>query len=154
MRETMDAHPHHDGTSGSLAGPRAGADDADFAILLTVAVRCLVDQLTGGLEAAGFPDVRPQYGYVFRALYPSGMTSTELASILHVSKQAVVKLIDELEARGFVARHPDADDRRAKIVRLTERGRRVVETARRISADLEASLTAEVGDESVAAMRR
>jgi MarR family transcriptional regulator for hemolysin len=81
------------------------------------------------------------------------MTSTELAALLGVTKQATVKLIDDLEAHDFVARHPGDADRRAKTVRLTERGRRALATARGISADLEAELVATVGQEHVAVMR-
>jgi DNA-binding MarR family transcriptional regulator len=133
-----------------LGGDEAGAD---LAILITVAFRCVVDQLTARLAAAGFPDVRPPYGYIFRALQGEGMTSTELAALLQVSKQATLKLVDELEAHDFVARHPDIADRRAKILRLTVRGRSALETAMGISADLEAELAALVGDDRVASMR-
>jgi DNA-binding MarR family transcriptional regulator len=147
----------HDASAGASLPGTEGAEpgrEADLAILLTIAFRCLVDQLTGRLAAAGFPDVRPQYGYVFRALQGEGMTSTELAALLGVTKQATVKLVDDLEAHDFVARHPDSADRRAKTVRLTDRGRRALATAQGISADLEAELVTTVGSAQVDAMRQ
>lgn len=42
---------------------------------------------------------------------------------------SITTAIDRLEARGSVAREPDPDDRRARVVRLTPAGRRLVEPA-------------------------
>lgn len=81
-----------------------------------------------------------------------GMLQTELANMLDVGKVTVGGLIDRLEASGFVERRPDATDRRAKRIFVTESGQRVinemVKIARRLnqgilkgvdSVDLEAS---------------
>ncbi len=47
------------------------------------------------------------------------LTQTELAARMRVGTVTVGGLIDRLEARGFVVRHTDSVDRRAKRVRLT-----------------------------------
>lgn len=51
-----------------------------------------------------------------------GTRITELAERTGVTKQAVAKMIDELEEEGVVRREPDPSDGRAKLVRLTKRG--------------------------------
>ncbi len=56
----------------------------------------------------------------------SGMLQTELARDLDVGKVTVGGLIDRLEASGHVVRQPDATDRRAKRVLITDRGREVL----------------------------
>jgi len=46
-------------------------------------------------------------------------------------------VVDELENRGYVRRVPDEQDARAKVVRLTARGRRCAAEARRGLAAIE-----------------
>lgn len=56
----------------------------------------------------------------------AGMLQTELARDLDVGKVTVGGLIDRLEAAGYVVRQPDAADRRAKRIQITEGGREVL----------------------------
>ncbi len=55
-----------------------------------------------------------------------GLLQTELARDLDVGKVTVGGLIDRLEASGYVVRTPDASDRRAKRIQITEGGREVL----------------------------
>jgi DNA-binding MarR family transcriptional regulator len=132
---------------------RPSAEGPDLGILLAIAYRCAIDQLTARLAAAGFPGLRPPDGYMFRALRGEGRTSTELAQILGISKQATIKIVDHMEARGLAARHPVPDDRRAKIIRLTEQGQKAMETAIRINGEIEAEFAAQIGMAEASAMR-
>lgn len=54
------------------------------------------------------------------------LAQQEIANRLVVSRSNVTGLIDKLEARGFVARHTNAD-RRVKMIHLTEAGLAFVE---------------------------
>ncbi|MDF2235717.1 MarR family transcriptional regulator [Albimonas sp. CAU 1670] len=65
-----------------------------------------------------------------------GMLQTELAKRLDVGKVAVGGLIDRLEASGFVERRPDAKDRRAKRVVVTDKGRDVLATMAEVGHEL------------------
>ena len=67
----------------------------------------------------------------------SGTRLTELARRAGVTKQAMMVVVDELEVRGFVRRTPDPDDGRAKVVRLTARGRTLGAECRRAVAAVE-----------------
>lgn len=51
---------------------------------------------------------------------------SELAKRLEIGKVTLGGLVDRLEAKGFVRREPDRDDRRVKRLALTPRGRKVV----------------------------
>lgn len=62
-------------------------------------------------------------------------------------------VVDDLEERGYVRRVPDAEDARAKAVRLTARGRRFVAEARRASAAVEAGVRRDLGDRRYEALR-
>lgn len=52
----------------------------------------------------------------------SRSTTTELANIVQVSQQAISLAVKELEHLGFVARVPDAEDRRRAWIELTPQG--------------------------------
>lgn len=55
-----------------------------------------------------------------------GMMQVDLARLMEVGKVTVGGLIDRLEATGHVERRPDATDRRAKRVYITEQGHEVI----------------------------
>ncbi|MBF4616448.1 MarR family winged helix-turn-helix transcriptional regulator, partial [Curtobacterium sp. VKM Ac-1376] len=48
--------------------------------------------------------------------------ATDLAGVLGVTSAAATQAVDRLVTRGLVAREPDPDDRRSRIVRLTTVG--------------------------------
>ncbi len=63
-----------------------------------------------------------------------GLRLTDLAEGMMVSPAHITRLIDRLEADGFVERRPDPDDRRALRVVLTKRGAEVEAEMRPIMA--------------------
>jgi DNA-binding MarR family transcriptional regulator len=125
----------------------------DFAGLLAMSLHILTDQLRAQLAAAGFDDIKRPYGFIFRAVARDGASINELADLLEVSKQATSKIIDEMASRDYVSRQEDPNDRRSKIVRLTERGHQAMQIALKVNAELESVLEARVGFETVKAMR-
>lgn len=129
-------------------------DNPDLGILLILALRGFVDELHSGLDKAGFDDVRPPYGVVFRALKDRPLTLTALAAQLGVTKQATVKIVDEMESRGLLSRVADDTDRRAKQLVLTDRGHEAMQTAIRLGRTIEQRLLAETGPRTLASMRR
>jgi DNA-binding MarR family transcriptional regulator len=75
----------------------------------------------------------------------------QIAERLGVDPTTLVALIDALEAKGILARRPDADDRRRNVVELTAAGRRALGRATAASdaaeADLLAPLSAAEGEQ-------
>ena len=74
------------------------------------------------LEARGYPDIRPSHSAVFANLGLGAVRVTELAERAQVTQQAMGKMLKELERMGYVARDVDSVDKRAREIRLTERG--------------------------------
>jgi DNA-binding MarR family transcriptional regulator len=142
------------GGSVSFAMPDRQPLGTDFAVLTVGASRPIVDRLNAAVRDAGIPGMRAPYGFVIRALHESPLTLTALAERLRVTKQAAIKVVDEMEARGFVERRPVEGDRRAKALALTERGAAVRRAALAESERMEAELRAELGDPDVDAFRR
>jgi DNA-binding MarR family transcriptional regulator len=66
-----------------------------------------------------------------------GAMQQELGSAMGVDPSTMVSLIDELEATGLAKRRPHPRDRRARTVTLTPKGRRALEQARRMAAQVE-----------------
>jgi DNA-binding MarR family transcriptional regulator len=100
-----------------------------------------------GLTAAGYSDVRPAHFTVFQHMPPEGIRLTSLADAALLTKQSMGYLVDDLEARGYVERVPDPADRRAKLVRLTARGRAVDVTVRSVIRQVEAEWAARLGED-------
>jgi DNA-binding MarR family transcriptional regulator len=128
--------------------------DSDLAILVVGAARVVADRLGDAVVRSGIDDMRAPFGYVIRALADGDRTLTELAGLLGVSKQAAIKVVDEMEARGFLARQTQSDDRRVKLLHLTAKGRKVRRAALAESHKLERELRAATGDAAVDDMRQ
>ena len=71
--------------------------------------------------------------HLFRA---DGITQTELAEVLEIEKPTLGRLLDRLEAKGWVRRTHDERDRRIWRVRLTKEVEPALRTMRRIAAEL------------------
>jgi len=105
------------------------------------------------LAARGHPDVRFAHGSVFQFLDDDGTRVSVLAERAHVSKQAMAQLVAHLEEHGYVERVPDPHDRRAKLVRATERGGEVFAIAQAMIASVDARLRQRLGDAKVEKLR-
>jgi DNA-binding MarR family transcriptional regulator len=101
----------------------------------------------------GHGDVRAAHGAVFQYLDETGTTVSALAERAQITKQAMAELVHYLEARGYVIRKPDPDDRRAKLVVPTERGREVVAIAQDLVPQLVDRITTVLGAERVESLR-
>jgi len=76
-------------------------------------------------------------GWVLNHLFRNnGVTQTELADILQVEKATLGRLLDRLEAKGWVRRENHADDRRAKRVFLTDEVEPALRAMRAAAAEL------------------
>ena len=90
--------------------------------LLDAATESVLAEFRRELEEAGYADIRPTHGCVFRFVRDDGMRLTELARLAGMTKQSVGELVDDLVDLGYVERIPDPEDRRAKLICLTDRG--------------------------------
>ena len=126
---------------------------ANLAVLMREAFVALNDLVLARLAERGYGDVRAAHGAVFQYLDETGTTVSVLAERAQITKQAMAELVHYLEARGYVLRKPDPDDRRAKLVLPTDRGRQIVAIAQDLVSQLEDRIAAVLGAERVAALR-
>jgi DNA-binding MarR family transcriptional regulator len=105
------------------------------------------------LARNGFGDVAPAHSALLRDIGDDGARPTELAAHAGVTRQAITKLLVELERLDLVRRDPDPDDGRGVIVRYTDRGRAGVAIARKRMLALERDYAAQVGADRWAEVR-
>jgi len=86
----------------------------ELTFLLGLAYQLVIGEFLRRVE--GYDDLRPMHGFVFQALRGTGLTSTELADRLGVTKQAAGQIVDDLEARGYVRREPHPEGGRRRLV--------------------------------------
>src|SRR6266540_2504976 len=72
---------------------------------------------------------------------------------LGIVRTTMVALLDALEAKGLVERHPHPGDRRRNLVELTARGRQVLDEGTRATREAERRFLAPLGDDDAARFR-
>ena len=124
-----------------------------LARLFAIAYRSLIDGLHARLRDDGWDDVRPAYGFVLLATRAGPTTSTELAALMGVSKQAASKVVEAMEASGYVRRATGDVDGRRRPVELTAGGRALLAAVEAIYADLEDGWAEIVGRDHLERLR-
>lgn len=77
----------------------------------------------------------------------------QIAQRMGVDRTTMVAIIDALEAKGIIARHPDPEDRRRNVVELTPTGLDILRNAITASDAAEAELLAPLSDEESQQLR-
>jgi DNA-binding MarR family transcriptional regulator len=121
--------------------------------LMDLAVDAMYSDFRKDLVEAGLGDVRPTHGCVFRFIHGDGMRLTELASLAGLTKQSVGEIVDDLSGLGYLERYPDPTDKRAKLIRLTEKGLDAQHIGFSLFAKLEEDWAEAFGAERIAALR-
>jgi DNA-binding MarR family transcriptional regulator len=109
--------------------------------LLLLSRRDFLTRLSEKMEATGGPAQVWSRGRLLPYIDLEGTRSTELAKRLGVSKQAVGRVVRELEEDGLLARALDEADGRAFLVTFTESGleylMRMHDAIRKVERDYE-----------------
>jgi DNA-binding MarR family transcriptional regulator len=122
--------------SGTPGGGERRDAATDLGVLAGRLLFSVQGELFRRLHREGFADIAPRHGSVLAYIQVDGIRATEIARLSGQHKQVISKYVDELEALGYVERRPDPDDRRAKLVVPTERGRSQMRAADAIMAEI------------------
>lgn len=107
------------------------------------------------LAQVGLDHVAPSHGDVLMYLLKVRVCRmTELAKAVGRSKSTLTTLVEKLEREGFLLREADAEDNRAVVVRLTERGLQLQPAFEAISDDLESFLAYRLSEEEIQTLDR
>ena len=121
--------------------------------LLDAAFDRFREELARRVAETDYGDIRVTHGCVFGNIDPEGSRLTELAERAHMTKQSVGEVVTELGQLGYLERAPDPADGRAKIIRLTERGRAAQALGRGLIDEIEQDWADRFGEDRVAALR-
>ncbi|HTY33667.1 MarR family winged helix-turn-helix transcriptional regulator [Mycobacterium sp.] len=99
----------------------------DLAAMMGPLVREMIAAEVPVLEAHGLS----MWGYiVLNALDHSPVRSqAALADAIGADKTRIIPTLDGLQSRGYIERHPDPEDRRVRLLALTEAGRAAKDAA-------------------------
>ncbi|OLF13254.1 MarR family winged helix-turn-helix transcriptional regulator [Actinophytocola xanthii] len=120
------------------------AAEVDLAFLLGHASHVLTTELTARLADLG---ITPRGYCVLAKATPGDRTQIKLADLCGMDKTTMVVTLDELEKSSLVERKLSPTDRRARIIVLTDEGRRVVRQAEEIVAGVYADVLAVLPDD-------
>lgn len=88
------------------------------------------------LKKNGFKDFKIAYMPVIMNIDLHGTRNFDLAMCAKMTKQAMSKLVKELQKKGYVAAKADANDKRGVVFTLTNRGKDFVTVARQCFSGL------------------
>jgi DNA-binding MarR family transcriptional regulator len=111
-------------------------------------VRLLYEFRQEAFEVAaqrGYDDIRAPHLHIFANIRRGGVRLTELAARAQLSLASTSEFVTELEELGYLERHPDPADRRAKLIFPTRLGKVLFKDAGRRVADIEAHWASFVG---------
>ena len=131
---------------GSATEPRIGR-------LLGEAYSLWQRETYAALADKGFPEIRPAHSPVFRHIQPEGTRTVDLASRASMTKQSMGYLVSSLAKMGFVELAPDPADARARLVRLTSKGKKANSALASSSRRLEVFLGEHIGADQLDSLR-
>ena len=89
----------------------------------------------------------PQYAVLAALEREAGISNAELARRAFVTPQTMVRIVETLEARGLVSRHPHPSHGRIRPASLTPRGARLVAGCHAVVVGMEQRMLADLGPE-------
>jgi DNA-binding MarR family transcriptional regulator len=124
----------------------------DLATLMFISYRAMDDRVMRAMREAGY-DVTVAQSRLAQRIADEGSRLTELAERAQVTKQTASLLVAALEREGLVERVPDPDDGRARLIRLSDRGREASQRARQVVMGVEREWVEHLGPELAGQLR-
>jgi len=106
----------------------------NFGFILNDVARLMRTTFDRRVKSLGL--TRAQWWVLNHLFRNDGATQSELAVMLELEKPSLGRLLDRLEAKGWVRRENDAGDRRVRRVFLTEEVQPAIKAMRAAAADV------------------
>ncbi|NOX32377.1 MAG: MarR family transcriptional regulator [Deltaproteobacteria bacterium] len=97
--------------------------DSSIAYLVGRTSRSIIKRLTKKFLDAGFDVSYEQWSILVHLYRKDGQTQQELSNIAVKDKAAITRLLNVLEKKNIVLRIPDRNDKRSKLVYLTNKAK-------------------------------
>lgn len=90
---------------------------------------------------------RSQHILLMHLSHQVGVSQTELAAHLEISPAAVAVSLKKLEAGGYIEKKAAQNDSRYNEIKITEKGREIVNTSERFFGEIDAAMVKGIDDE-------
>jgi DNA-binding MarR family transcriptional regulator len=127
--------------------------DIPLGFLLVDAARLYRARLDRAFEQAGLGLTAGEARTLAHVSINPGLRQGVLAERMNIEPMTMVGYLDRLESQRLIARDPDATDRRAKIVRLTETAAPLLEKVMAVAATAREEALAGLAPKQREAMR-
>ena len=121
--------------------------------LLRLGWQFVREQIYSGVLAAGYDDLNPAHVALFRYPTLDRQRPSELAEQIQITRQSVNDLLGHLELCGYLTREQDPADGRARMIRLTVKGRRLEKTINAQAKAAELKIAQWLGPSSFSELR-
>ncbi len=137
-----------------MTSPSVKSADMLIGALLRVPAQAIHRRIIHQLNQAGFEELRLPHMAVLQFPGPDGVRPGVLAERAGMSKQAMNQLLRSLESLGYIARSDAPGEGRARIVRLTRRGRAAYAQIHEALRDIEREWMTELGPRRFAELKK
>jgi len=131
-----------------------GVRSANLRQLLQAATRRLNGHIADSLRRKGYIDITATHTMLLSNMTLENDTVTSIAQRASITVQAAGRLVKDLEGRTYLKTHVDDRDARRRHIKLTSKGRKLMQASFSILADAEERLLSEVGIDDLQAFRR
>jgi DNA-binding MarR family transcriptional regulator len=145
--------------AGSAAAPKASVESVDTSYLEGLigynARRAALAVIEVFLQRMSGYKLRPvDFSVLSLITHNPGITSRQLCTTLGILPPNLVGMVNALEKRGLIVRHPHPRDGRAMGLHLTAAGQKLMRDAEKTAAQLEAEAAAKLSDTEVKTLIR
>lgn len=135
-----------------MDGVNARQPQPHLAFLLNRVIRRMRDEATP--RPVSWPaDITVAKARLLDTVPPHGCRIVDLSGELRVSKQGLGQLVKQLVEGGYLQEVQDPGDRRARTIKRTRRGDRIVKQVHQVTGELEARWREEIGPHDYAVFR-
>jgi DNA-binding MarR family transcriptional regulator len=128
--------------------------DNNIGRLFQRAARAYSERALTLLHEKGFDDITLFHTALIANLAIEGSQITEIAEKAGMTKQAMGQLANELEAKGYVLKERDPEDKRALKVSFTLKGKEALEAAYQVKLMIEAEYSQKLGGQNNQMLRQ
>lgn len=137
-----------------MPSPLFDPKDTNLAQLFMRAFYWADESLQNLLSAKGWPSITRAQSLVFVNIGEGVTRPSEIAARIGVTRQAIHQTLNELIELGYLELEPDPSDKRAKVIRYTDKGARLGMDALAALKVVEEELSKRIGKPAIDAMRQ
>ncbi len=121
--------------------------------LLNIVKKDFDARLTEQLQQAGYKDFKIGDMVLIVNISPEGTINNELAKKARITKQAMSKVVKNLEATGYIYTRKHETDNRATVIFLSDKGKQLVIDTSAVVHEVQRYYTSIIGEEDAAVLR-